>query len=102
MFVYYAYLLPMSSRIRRGLYEDGIWAESRFVPYAKIGSLSWREGREITLVVICRLRSLALSLTVPQAHYGAVRRLLRDKIAAHDIHFTLKTMNLGADERDRV
>ena len=102
MFVYYAYLLPMSSRIGRGLYEDGIWAESRFVPYSKIGGLSWREEGKITLVLIYRLRSLALPLTVPHAHYGEVRRLLRDKIAAHDIHFTLKTLDLGANERDRV
>ena len=102
MFVYYAYLLPMSSRIGRGLYEDGIWAESGFVPYSKIGGLSWREGRDITLVIIYRLRSLALPLTVPHAHYGEVRRLLRDKIAAHDLHFTLKTLGLGTDDRDRV
>ena len=102
MFVYYAYLLPMRSRIGRGLYRDGIWAESRFIPYSKIGGLSWREGGEITLVIIYRLRNLALSLTVPQVHYGEVRRRLRDKIKTHDIHFTLKTLDLGSDERDRV
>ena len=102
MFVYYAYLLPMSFRIGRGLYENGLWAETGFVPYSQIDGLSWREGKEITLVVIHRLRSLARPLTVPRAHYGEVRRLLRDKIAAHDIDFTFKTLDLGADERDRV
>lgn len=102
VFVYYAYLMPMSFRIGRGLYEHGIWAESGFVPYSKIGGLSWREGKEITLVIIYRMRSLARPLRVPQRHYAEVRRLLRDKIAAHDIHFTLKTFDLGADERDRV
>jgi len=25
MFAYYAYLMPLSMRIRRGFYEDGIW-----------------------------------------------------------------------------
>ena len=100
MFVYYAYLMPMSFRIGRGLYENGLWAESGFVPYSQIGGLSWREEQEITLVVIYRLRSLARPLTVPRAHYGEVRRLLRDKIAAHDIHFTFKTLDLGSDERD--
>ena len=36
-------------------------------------------------------------------YYGAARRLLRDKIAAHDIHFTGKTLDLGVhDERDDV
>ena len=102
MFVYYAYLMPMSFRIGRGLYENGLWVESGFVPYSQIGGLSWREGQEITLVIIYRLRSLARPLTVPRAHSGEVRRLLRDKIAAHDIHFTFKTLDLGSDERDRV
>ena len=53
-------------------------------------------------MIIYRLRSLARRLTVPQAHYGEVRRLLRDKIAAHDIHFTGKALDLGADQRDVV
>jgi len=102
MFLYYAYALPLSMRIGRGLYEDGIWAESGFVPYSKIGGLSWRDGREIELIIIYRLRSLARPLAVPQAHYGEVRRLLRDKIASHDIYFTGRALDLGTDERDLV
>ena len=102
MLVYYGYVFPMGFRLGRGLYEDGIWTESGFVPYAEIGGLSWREGKEITLVIIYRTRSLARPLTVPQRHYGEVRRVLRDKIAAHDIHFTLKSFDLGTDERDVV
>ncbi len=102
MCFYYAYAFPMSFRIERGLYKDGIWAESGFVPYSEIGGLSWREDREITLVIIYRTRSLARSLSVPRMHYGEVRRLLRDKIATHDIHFTLKSFALGTDERDVV
>ncbi len=102
MLVYYAYALPLRLRIGRGLYADGIWSDGGFVPYASIGGLSWREETRITLVIIHRVRSLARSLHVPQAHYGEVRRLLRDKIATHDIHFTGKTLDLGADERDMV
>ena len=41
-------------------------------------------------------------LVVPREHYAEVRRVLRDRIAAHDIHFTFKTLDVGADERDRV
>ena len=102
MLLYYAYLWPVSFRIGRGLYEDGIWAESEFVPYGRIGGLSWREEPDITLVIIHRFRSLARPLTVPQRHYGEVRRLLRDKIASHDIHFTPRALDLGGDERERV
>ena len=103
MFLYYAYAIPLSLRIARGFYEDGIWVETGFVPYSKIGGLSWREGDEVTLVVIDRMRRFARRLVVPQQHYGEARRLLRDKIAAHDIHFTGKSLDLGAhDEREDV
>ncbi len=102
MLLYYAYLWPMSLRIPRGLYEDGIWTQSHFVPYGQIGGLSWREEQDITLVIIYRFRSLARPLAVPRKYYGEVRRHLRDKIASHDIHFTLKALDLGGDERERV
>jgi hypothetical protein len=50
-----------------------------------------------------RMRAFARRLEVPHPHYAAARRLLRDKIAAHDIHFTGKTFDLGLhDERDDV
>ena len=38
----------------------------------------------MTLIVISRLRNLARRLAVPVEHYGAARRLLRDKIGEHD------------------
>ena len=104
MFVYYAYLTPLSRRIGRGFYEDGIWADSTFVPYHDVGGISWREGRRhATLVVISRLRSLARRLIVPGDKYGAARRLLRDKIGEHAIQFTGTGLDLGReDERDDV
>lgn len=104
MMVYYAYALPLSLKISRGFYEDGIWADGGFIRYQHIGGLSWREGeRQVTLVMIYRMRQFARRLVVPESYYGAARRLLRDKIAAHDIHFTGKSLDLGAhDERDDV
>ena len=102
MLLYYGILWPLCFRIKRGLYAEGIWTDSRFVPYEQIGGLSWREGREITLVIIYRLRSVARHLAVPHEHYGEVRRLLRDKIDSHDLHFTMKAFDLGGDEREVV
>jgi hypothetical protein len=103
MFVYYGYLVPLSRRIGRGFYADGIWSETGFVPYWRIGAVSWREGEEIALVIVSRLRSLARRLVVPGAHYGAARRLLREKIAAHDIQLIHTGLELGAhDEIDDV
>jgi hypothetical protein len=103
MFLYYSYAVPFSRRIGRGFYEDGIWTESGFVPYASVGGITWREDGEPTLVVISRLRNLARRLVVPGRHYAAARRLLRDKIAAHDIHFSGTGLNLEThDEREDV
>ena len=49
------------------------------------------------------MAELREELVVPHPYYGAARRLLRDKIAAHDIHFTGRTLDLGGhDDRDDV
>ena len=103
MLVYYVYAMPLSAKIGRGFYQDGIWADAGFVPYWKIGGLSWRQGEKPTLVLIYRMRAFARSLVVPEVYYGAARRLLRDKIATYDIHFAGKPLDLGMhDERDDV
>ena len=102
MFLYYAYAVPLSRRIGRGFYADGIWAENGFMPYRQIGGIAWREGEQVTLLLISRLKQMARPLVVPTAYYGAVRRLLRDKIAAHDIQFSGGGMDLGYDLRDDV
>ncbi|MCU1383317.1 MAG: hypothetical protein JWL71_2014 [Acidobacteria bacterium] len=104
MFAYYAYFFPMSLTIGRGFYEDGIWADNAFIPYQEIGGISWREDEhQVSLVVISRLRNLARRLNVPGDKYGAARRLLRDKIGEHAIHFAGTGLDLGAhDERDEA
>ena len=103
MLVYYGYAQPLSLKIGRGFYQDGIWADGGFVPYSQIGGLTWREGEQLTLVLIFRMRNFARRLVVPESYYGAARRVLRDKIASHDIHFTGKPLDLGShDERDDV
>jgi hypothetical protein len=104
MFLYYAYALPLSLRIGRGFYEDGVWAEGGFVPYRQIGGVSWREEENgVTLILISRFRNLARRLLVPPSQYGAARRLLRDKIAAHDITFAGTGLELDSrDQRDDV
>jgi hypothetical protein len=104
MFLYYAYLLPLNLRIKRGFYEDGIWADTVFIPYNDVGGISWRESpHQVTLIVISRLRNFARRLAVPLDNYGAARRLLRDKIAKHDIHFAGTGLDLGnRDQRDEV
>jgi hypothetical protein len=85
MFLYYGYLLPLSTRITRGLYVDGVWTDSGFISYRDIGGLTWKEGSTATLVLASRLRAIARTLSVPGTRLGEVRRLLREKVAEHTI-----------------
>ena len=103
MFIYYGYLFPLSRSIKRGFYQDGIWADTVFIPYNEVGGVSWREGKHtVTLIIISRLRNLARRLSVPGDKYGEARRLLRDKIGDHEISF-FDTLNLGDhDERSGI
>jgi hypothetical protein len=102
MFVYFGYLVHLRQRIGRGFYQDGIWADSAFMPYSEIGGLTWRDGeRSVSLVVSSRVKNLARTLAVPLEHYGAARRLLRDKIGEHAILLHGAGLDLGVhDERD--
>lgn len=104
MFIYYGYAVPLTARIARGLYADGIWADSGFIRYPDIGGLSWKGDQSQTLVIISRLRALARPLEVPGSALGEVRRVLREKIADHAIEFDGGPgLHLGArDVRDSV
>ena len=102
MFVYYGYAVPLSTKIGRGFYRDGIWADTGFVQYGEISGMSWREGERVTLILISHLKSLARHLEVPTHLYGEARRLLRDKVKAHDILIT-GGLELGVhDNRDLI
>jgi hypothetical protein len=103
MMLYYGYLIPLSLRIRRGFYEEGIWAEGGFLRYSDIGGVAWREQPEVTLLLIPRMKRLAHRLVVPEQHYGAVRRLLRDRIAEGQIAFAGAPLDLtDRDQREDV
>lgn len=101
MFVYFGYMLPFSTRITRGLYADGLWTDTGFMPYEQVGGISWRDG---ALVVISRRKSVARRMEVPSLALGELRRHLRDKISSHDIAIDEGPgLHLGArDARDSV
>jgi hypothetical protein len=103
MFVYYGYAFPLSTRIARGFYRDGVWSDTGFMTWAQISAVSWKEEGGVTLVLISRLRQIARSLHVPSPMYGEVRKLLREKIKAHDIQIGGSGLDLGVrDEKDAV
>jgi hypothetical protein len=103
MLLYYGYAFPLSTRIARGFYRDGVWSDSGFMRWAHISAVAWKEDEGVTLILISRLKSLARRLRVPANMYGEARRLLRDKIKTHEISFGGAGLDLGSrDESDAV
>ena len=89
MFVYYALPVAAEPAIGRGFYEDGIWADTAFIPYNEVGGISWREGEhQVSLIVISRLRNLARRLAVPieQLRRGAAPAARQDRRARDPFH----------------
>lgn len=102
MFLYYGLLVPVSLKVARGFYQDGVWVEGGFLPYAKIAGISWREQPDPVLMLIPRGRRVVRRLVVPRDHYAEARRILRDKIAEHRIHFASELDLGGHDQREDV
>jgi hypothetical protein len=80
MAVYFMVMVPLSARIRVGLYRDGVWTDAGFLPYDKIGRMAFRETPEIVLILVPRGRPGLYRLPVPSSQYDAVRTILDEKI----------------------
>src|SRR4030095_13181777 len=50
MFIYYGYTFPLSTRIRRGFYGDGVWSDSGFMKWSEISAVSWKDEPVGTLI----------------------------------------------------
>jgi len=96
MFLYYGYTFPLSTRIRRGFYGDGIWSDSGFMKWSDISAVSWKEESGVTLVLISHARNIARRLEIPGNLYGQARRLLLDRIKAQDIQMKGTGLDLGS------
>lgn len=104
MFVYYGYTAPLTSRIKRGFYHDGVWCDRGFMKWSRISAVSWRDaGGHVTLILISHAQSVARRLDVPSHLYGEARRALMDRVKAHDIHIGGAGVDLGSrPETDAV
>jgi len=98
MFIYYICLFPLATRIARGFYQDGVWSDTGFMPWSQISAVSWRDEGSVTLMLISHGKSIARRLEVPGAQYGEARRVLLDRVKAHDIHIGGAGLNLGTRE----
>ena len=100
MFVYYGCLFPLSTRIARGFYGDGVWSDSGFMRWAQISAISWKEEGGITLILISHFRNIARRLEVPGNLYGEARRVLREKVREHALRMGGSGLDLGSRAED--
>ena len=100
MFVYYGCLFPLSTRIARGFYGDGVWSDSGFMRWAQISAISWKEEGRITLILISHFRNIARRLEVPANLYGQARRVLQDKVREHTLRMGGSGLDLGSRAED--
>ena len=100
MFVYYGCLFPLSTRIARGFYGDGVWSDSGFMRWAQISAISWKEEGRITLILISHFRNIARRLEVPGDLYGQARRVLQEKVREHTLRMGGSGLDLGSRAED--
>jgi hypothetical protein len=89
MSLYFILMVPLSARIHLGLYRDGVWADTGFLPYERIARMAFREapqGSEVMLILLPRGRSGSFRLPVPREDYGAVRKVLEEKVRARVVN----------------
>jgi hypothetical protein len=94
MAAYFVGMVPLCQRIRLGFYREGVWADTGFLPYANIGRIAFRETPEIVLILLPRGRSGSFRLPVPPEEYGAVRKVLEEKIRARVVNMEAGILGL--------
>ena len=94
MAAYFILMVPLCQNIRLGFYDQGVWADTGFLPYAKIGRIAFRETPEIVLILLPRGRSGSFRLPVPPEEYGAVRKVLEEKIRARIVNMETGILGL--------
>ncbi len=86
MALYFMLMVPLTGRIRLGLYEGGVWADTGFLPWGRIGRMAFREDPDIVLILLPRGGSGSFRLPVPPGEYGAVRKLIEEMVRARVVN----------------
>jgi hypothetical protein len=94
MAAYFILMVPLCQSIRLGFYREGVWADTGFLPYANIGRIAFRETPEIVLILLPRGRSGSFRLPVPPEEYGAVRKVLEEKIRSRVVNIEAGILGL--------
>jgi hypothetical protein len=86
MALYFMLMVPLAGRIRLGLYEEGVWADAGFLPWGRIARMAYRETPDIVLVLLSRDGARSFRLPVPRGEYGAVRKVVEEKVRARAVN----------------
>jgi len=82
MSAYFLIMVPLALRMRPGLYDGGVWADGEFLPWGEIARVAFVESPQIVLLLVPRRGGRSHRLAVPPGDYGAVRKLLHEKMRA--------------------
>src|SRR5262245_43825338 len=86
MALYFLLMVPLAGRIRLGFYEAGVWADAGFLPWGRIARMAFLESPDIVLILLARGGAGSFRLPVPAGEYGAVRKLIEEKVRAHVVN----------------
>jgi len=86
MSAYFLIMVPLSLRIRPGIYEGGIWADRGFLPWGEIARVAFVESPRILLLLVPRRGGSSHRLAVPPGEYGEVRKHLHEKMRSGALH----------------
>ena len=74
-------MVPLSARIRLGLYRDGVWADAGFLPYGAHRAHGLpREAGDRAHPAAARRGARRSACPCRREEYGAVRKVLEEKI----------------------
>lgn len=79
MSAYFLVMVPLATRIRLGVYKEGIWADAGFIRWEDIARVAFFETPGILLLLVPRKGRGSFRLPVPPTEYGGVRKLLAEK-----------------------
>ncbi len=94
MAVYFLGLVPLTRRIRLGLYRDGIWAHRGFLPWTEVSRIAFVESPQIVLLLQSR-QGAAFKLPVPPDEYGAVRKRIEEKTRSGELQLDPAILGLS-------
>ena len=86
MSAYFVIMVPLATRIRLGLYRDGIWADAGFIRWEDIARVAFLETPAVVLLLLPRRGRGSYRLPVPADEYGRVEKILQEKARDGDLH----------------